>query len=148
MSLALRTTSPWPYASPRTRAAATIARTLLRIGCALVWLLPVTLAGCQHADLAQERAERRMTRLGTAPKLWAESESSRPRRLAHSAEYVAWYFEHEVDCFDHNLDNAGMLIERDVRRGGERLPRDGAKALELMYGKPERIERNAIILFF
>jgi len=96
-------------------------------------------SGCQHQRLAQQRAQ---------PRLDRESEGSRPQHLANTAGYFDWYFRHQTERFGANLQGAGAYLGRDVERAGPRLRTIGQKAAESMYGRPERIEENAILLFF
>lgn len=110
-------------------------------------LLP--LAGCQHQHLAQERAQTRLDRFASTPAYLAESEAGRPQRFVGTADYFGWYFRHQTEEFGANAQAAaGQFLGRDVQRAGERLPADGKEAVRMLYGRPERIEENAILLFF
>jgi len=105
-------------------------------------------SGCQHQRLAQQRAQTRLDRFAATPAHFAESEGSRPQHLANTAGYFDWYFRHQTERFGANLQGAGAYLGRDVERAGPRLRTIGQKAAESMYGRPERIEENAILLFF
>lgn len=139
----------------RLRAVATcVAGTLLQhdLRRATQLLLPLALlaanAGCRHHDLAAGRLEARQAKLHQTAETWAQTEQSRPSRLARTAQHGVWYFQHQAEELDRNLSGAARYLERDLRRWRDRQRVYREKALDLLYGKPERIEPNAIILFY
>jgi len=106
------------------------------------------LAGCQHKQFAERQAAIRVEKLGRTAETWGAAEQSRPSRLDRMARHAAWYFDNQAVEFDRNLRGAGWYLKRDVDRAGYRLPAYGEEALRILYGKPQQIERNAIILFY
>ena len=105
-------------------------------------------AGCQNQKLAEQRSKARIEKLGRAPQIWAASERGRPAKTVQMLKHGEWYIQHQAEELDRNGREAGRLIERELRRPEERGPALGEWGLKLLYGKPERIEGNAIILFF
>jgi hypothetical protein len=106
------------------------------------------LAGCQHQALADREAEIRMQRLSYVPRVAAKSEASRIPRLRFMARHTDWYFRHQARHFDKNLKGAGAYIERNLTQAEERFPPYLQKGGEIIWGRPERIERTAIMLFW
>jgi len=104
--------------------------------------------GCQHNQFAERQAAIRVEKLGRTAETWAAAEQSRPARLDRMVRHAAWYFDNQAVEFNRNLRGAGWYLKRDLDRAGCRLPAYGEEALRILYGKPERIERNAIILFY
>lgn len=106
------------------------------------------LAGCRHPGLAAREAQARQDSLTTTAQIWSRSEQGRPERVRRMSRHVGWYFAHQAECFERNVQGAERYIDRDLERFAPRMQRAGKRAAELLYGKPERIEENAIILFF
>jgi hypothetical protein len=104
--------------------------------------------GCQHKQFAERQAAIRVEKLRRTAEIWAAAEQSRPTRLDRMVQHAAWYFDNQAVEFDRNLRGAGWYLKRDVDRAGYRLPAYGEEALRILYGKPQQIERNAIILFY
>jgi len=120
----------------------------LAIGCALGAALALGATGCQNQKLAEQRSRTRIERLEHTTQIWAASERGRPAKTVQMLRHGEWYIQHQTEELDRNGREAGRLIEREFRRPEDRGPALGEWGLKLLYGKPERIERNAIILFF
>lgn len=85
--------------------------------------------------------------MATTVRYWSAVESKRPERLDRTLQRVPPYFEDQAEDLDRNLAGASQLIQRDVERFEERQPRYLEKTDEILWGKPGRIERSAVVLF-
>lgn len=121
---------------------------LRRSALGLILCSAATLVGCQHQDMAAKHHQARLDKLDRTVQVWGESEAERPAKFAAMLAHANWYFEHQADRFDTNLERAGAFIERDLARPEERLPAVLERAGRAIQGKPERIEPIAIELFF
>ena len=110
--------------------------------------LVVAGGGCRHADLADQRFELRCQRLGRTANVAVESERGRLAALSRTASAVRESEHRHAAASRDNLDELQAYWMRDWERWIERQPlyRDGA--WRILGGHPDRIERNAIILFF
>jgi hypothetical protein len=104
-------------------------------------------AGCQ-SPLAQQRLNKRTQNIERVGEAYTRSEARRPGNLQDAGEYIAANEAHHAERLDSNLREAGKLIDRDIKHFEKSAPEINKKVGELMWGKPEEIEDNAIILFF
>lgn len=110
---------------------------------------PARNAPAEPTNYAAERLNLRLDRVRTTAQVLADSERSRPGKLAYAANYAAVTIpKQNVEHLQRNGQEAGRLIQREFQRFEERQPLYWEKALQILYGKPQDIESNAITLFF
>ena len=120
---------------------------LLQLGGVLLGALAGA-AGCRHADLAEQRLTLRCQRVARTVETAQKHESRRPRRLANTVQEINRGVQRHAEASRGNVDECNLRWQRESHRWLERQPvyREGAR--RILRGKPNRIERNAIILFF
>jgi hypothetical protein len=108
----------------------------------------LALTGCQHKQFADERADRRAGVMQHTLETIAESEAVRPARLERAGRWI----EKEIaDDVVNTEQNAGEFVEffrRDFDRFKNRQTDYQRTIGEILYGKPENLEPNAIRLFW
>ncbi len=127
--------------------AAAFHATRLAAGFSLAALLVAT-AGCQHRQLADKLTARRLQSLSDTADTFAKSEGRRPRELCESLVYADSYFRRQAVELGRNINETGRLAKQEAGRVEHHLIPYSNDALRIMYGKPEEIEENAIILFY
>ncbi len=133
----------------------TMSKTRYRITIRWLNLLPVAglatillVAGCSHADFAEQQVTMRGEHLSKTVEAIVKSERRRPRQLARTADTIRATVSRDTNASRANIDEIRGYWKRDCNRWIERQPVYREKAREILGGDPERIERNAIILFF
>jgi len=108
----------------------------------------IVLSGCDPSPYAQRRLRMREERLNYTVQTWARSEEIRPGRLEHDIAFIP----QDLELHAARLKRAGQWFvdwqKRDAERFRQRGPIYLDKTGKVMWGKPERIEDNAITLFF
>lgn len=76
-------------------------------------------------------------------------ESTRPDRIARTANHVAERIKHQGADFDRMTAGTGKWFERDFNRVNKELPSDAEDWVPFLWCDPgEQIPRNAIRFFF
>ena len=105
------------------------------------------LAGCQQENLAQQRVQRREQSIGRTAEALVKQEQVRPSKLAKVGPYADHEIRRDTEYLSRDLGTAQRILERDLRRFQERKPRYLDETGKQLWGKPETIERNAVLLF-
>lgn len=80
--------------------------------------------------------------------VYLQSERERPQKLERTIALMGHVIEEDAAQLDRNTRWFAKIIESDVRRFEERQPLYRAVILDLLDGKPENLEHNAIDLFY
>jgi hypothetical protein len=106
------------------------------------------LMGCEPSKYSAQRLKMREERLTDTAKLWARAEETRPARLERAGKFI----QDDLALHDARLKRAAQWFvdwqKRDVQRFEERGPVYLDKTGKILWGKPERVEDNAITLFY
>jgi hypothetical protein len=122
---------------------------LLRATVFIAPILPaLTASGCTQPDLARQRLERHDRSMHWTIDTPAARDRAGAQRTARTVSLAGRGAEREARLARGNLDEIAAYGRRDWERWFQRQPRYGREAGRILRGKPERIERNAIILFF
>jgi hypothetical protein len=113
---------------------------------ALLVLGPAT--GCQHADYSQRRLDQRNATLIWTVQQLEKSEASRPDKLDWTFTQIKDVLNDDAQKLDRNVHWIGRIIQSDARRFEDRQPDYRRVILDILDGKPEAIEMNAIDLFY
>lgn len=118
-----------------------------------LWLacaLGVTAAGtgCRHADLAERRLALRSSRVERTASAVVHQEQKRGPALKRTVNIIRQSEQRHAEAARANLDEIDAYWQRDCQRWIERQPIYRDEARQILWGKPDRIEGNAIILFF
>lgn len=103
--------------------------------------------GCRHADLAEKTLQRRVAGMNNTLAVAAESERSRPAKLAHAFEFIDKDTRGSARRLEANVQALNERLEFENERWRENQSLYREKAAEIFGGKPENIEPAAIILF-
>ena len=117
------------------------------IGTSLGIGLAIGVSGCRHEPLAQQRLATRWDNIRTTTEKIADREAENPQRLTRAAEFIRDNLHHHATAFERDLHRVGAYLERDLRRWQENQPAYWREGGRILLGKPETIERTAIILF-
>jgi hypothetical protein len=104
--------------------------------------------GCRHADLAEQRLAMRCERVARTVDTARKRESHRPRRLARTLNEIDRSVRRHARASRVNADEIERYWQRDAQRWLKRQSLYRREAGRVLRGKPDRIERNVIILFF
>lgn len=104
--------------------------------------------GCQHEDLARERWELRQAHVKNVGDAIARSEASRPGKLRHTSARINQAIATDVERTRQNPSELSDYISRDAARWRQRQPEYRDAIERILRGEPERIEPDAIILFY
>gem|GEM_PF-1909670 len=116
-----------------------------------MWLALATAllaTGCQPSSLASRRVQARLERVSDTAQTWAAREQSRPDKLQRAAEFIDRDLRQNAERLRRDGQYVVQWQARNVTHWRARQPVYRDKAAQLLWGKPERIERSAIILFF
>ena len=119
----------------------------IRLCLAAVALLACLATGCQQRGLAQKRMEARLAGINETAETLAKREQKSPQRLAHAADFVDRDVRKDADALGRDFARVKAYLDRDLRRWQERQPEYWDKTERILRGKPETIERTAILLF-
>jgi len=114
------------------------------------WLgigLAIGVTACRQEPLAQRRLALRWDNIRTTTERIADREAESPQRLTRAAEFIRDDLRRHATAFEHDLHGVAAYLERDLRRWQESQPTYWRETGRLLSGKPETIERTAIILF-
>jgi hypothetical protein len=125
------------------------ARPLLRAG-VLTVAASVLLgaAGCQHAGVAEDRLVFRSERVARTARAVERRESLRPQRLERTLREIDRDLRRAAAASRTNIAEIDVYHRDRWQRWSERQPVYQYETRRILGGKPERIEPNAIILFF
>lgn len=121
------------------------------IRCGMLVLAAATLSvlvGCQHQGLARRQLDRRVTRLERTISVAETSERSRPARLERTVAAIQARMDSSVQRTQRNAIAIERYWDRTWQLWEERQPRYRRDLERVFLGEPERIEPNAIIMFF
>ncbi len=113
----------------------------------ILGLAALTLAGC-HSPLAQQQMQQRLSRLQTTADRLARNEQRRPEKLRADIAGLQKALQRGSENLRRNTAWMGELWQQDVTRFRARQPEYRATFLRLLRGHPERLEENAIMLFY
>jgi hypothetical protein len=117
------------------------------IGTSLGIGLAIGVSGCRYEPLAQRRLAMRWDNIRTTTERITDREAENPQRLTRAAEFIRDDLHRHATAFEHDLHGVAAYLERDLRRWQESQPTYWRETGRLLRGKPETIERTAIILF-
>lgn len=105
-------------------------------------------AGCQHAGVAEDRLVFRSERVARTARAIERQESVRPQRLDRTLREIDRDLRRAAAASRTNIAEMDVYHRARWQRWSERQPvyRDATR--RILGGKPERIQPNAIILFF
>ena len=115
---------------------------------ALLGVILVASVGCEPSPFAQQRITYREDHVRRTAEAFAQSEASRPERLRQAVEFISYDLNRTSQHFQRDLDYVDFWWQRDVKRMRDRQPEYEQELGRILRGKPETIERNAIIMFF
>ncbi len=108
----------------------------------------VAAGGCRNADWAERRLALRSEGMAHTVAATAKREGWRPRRLAYTLDKIERGVGRRVELSRANVDEIRLYQQREWQTWLERQPAYRKAARRVLGGKPDRIERNAITLFF
>jgi len=109
------------------------------------------LAGCaqSHASgVARIRAAKRAESIEYVIGTWSATEKPRVARLERAGRFIDGNMKRHERRLARDLDCAKWWWQRDVDRAPERRERYGEALGRILGGKPDRIERIAILMFY
>lgn len=107
----------------------------------------VALAGCQHEDRAKAALASRVARLDATVYAAVRNETIRPSKLQAALDFTAARLRRDVARIPVTLERAGALLREDFERFERNQPVYRAEVEDVLRGRPERIELNAIYMF-
>lgn len=110
-------------------------------------LLAIASLGCETSSLAERRVQTREDRMNDTLTRWGNSIASRPERLDRTLSHIDRREREYAEKFRRSIEGVGRWYERDVEHMKFREPDYKRKLNEILRGKPENIERSAVILF-
>jgi hypothetical protein len=123
------------------------ANRLLPLAGALIGML-VAGEGCRHADLAERRLARRCDGMAHTVNTAAKREGGREQRLAHTFDKIDKGVRRHAEASSANVGRIETRWRRQWQRWFRRQPAYWNAVHRFLAGKPDHIERNAILLFF
>lgn len=117
------------------------------IGTSLGIGLAIGVTACRHEPLAQRRLAMRWDNIRTTTERIADREAESPQRLTRAAEFIGDNLRRHATAFERDLHGVAAYLERDLRRWQESQSTYWRETGRILRGKPETIERTAIILF-
>jgi hypothetical protein len=108
----------------------------------------LVLVGCDPSPYARQRLRMREERLSSTWNTFVKSEKDRPAILARNAAFIPA----NIKLHEARLKAAAQWFvdwqKSDIERFRQRARLNLDKTGKIMWGHPERIEDNAITLFF
>jgi hypothetical protein len=104
-------------------------------------------AGCDNPTAQERIAVRERSFKWTADAL-AYRDKQSPERLKRDLEFLKRDEQKHEEMFARDLRRIQARYEYDVKRWQDRQDDYARKIEEMLRGKPENLERNAIILFY
>lgn len=123
-------------------------RSLYSLGLLAVICVPGLLTGCRANPLVEKRAAVRKERLATTVRIWAEDDQPRPERLRQGMEFIRASERRHAQRLDRTLHGVGIWYDRDAERWRNADENYWQPAGRILMSHPERIERDAIQLFY
>ncbi len=111
-----------------------------------IWLLPAT--GCQHPGEARRAAARREASLAHTFTIYINAEQQRPQKFARTIDLIEQRVSTDAARTAEWPRRLSRLIERDAERFARRQPVYREEIVRTFSGHPERMEHNAIVLFY
>jgi hypothetical protein len=119
-----------------------------RTASGVVALIAIAATGCQPSEKADRALQARLGSLNYTLNRFAKSEQDRPAQLERDLNFAAREFSERPVTLNQNLTWFGQIAQDDVQRWESRQPLYWKKTGEIFWGRPERIENTAIILFW
>lgn len=141
-SPSLRVATCWPG-----RPAGAVRRGLTRllVGALTLAALAAT-TGCEN-PVARKRQQARADSVAWTTRAWAKREQTAPARLGRDFDYIGSGIRRDAELLDRDLHGLQRYIEFDLHRWQERQDDYLRHTGGILRGKPEQIERTAIVLF-
>lgn len=117
----------------------------------VVLLSASVVCGCAstpNSRYAERRFNERIQGMGRTLDAYAESEAKRPGNLARDFAFIGEDIANDARQFDRDLRWWDRQLHNEFARFAARQPDYWREAARIFGGKPERIERNAIDLFY
>lgn len=112
-------------------------------------LMPLLLVcGCAEREFAAQQQQLREEKLERTLVIAVESEVERPERLRGFGREVEYWWTSDVERTRGNVPEYIGCLREDVDRFIERQPAYRDELFDVFWGKPERIERNMIGIFY
>ena len=110
--------------------------------------LLVALPACRQQTMADKQTHMRLQSTHeTAACAWL-GETGRPQRMKNTSAHIEDSIDRDLRKSENNVGDVQRYWQRDWDRWFERDGRYGPEAWKIIRGKTDRIEPNAIILFF
>jgi len=116
------------------------------MACAAASLLLTHTAGCQTSRLAEKRLEKRRLSTRVVFEMCSRSEARRSGQLRRDLDFIPVNMTRHGEKLEHMIGYVGYLAERDMERWQARQPEYVRRAGAILRGKPERIERSAVLM--
>jgi hypothetical protein len=110
--------------------------------------MAVASVGCQHSPPADRRTRMRTEKMQATARVWAKSEQGRPAKVRRALEFIPQDLERQRAALKRSAAHVEDWQKRDFERWRQRQRVYLDEAGRILWGKPEQIERNAIILFY
>ena len=104
--------------------------------------------GCEPSPRAERQVRMRTDNMARTLGGLASSEASRPARLQTSLDFIPSALARDANKLQRSGDYAKFWWDRQLQRFQERQPVYRDEAGRILWGKPQRIEHDAIIMFF
>jgi len=104
--------------------------------------------GCRHQELARRELQLRADSGRRTFDLAVRHERSRPQHLRQTAEAIRSSDARRAKACRDNAKELAAYSHRQWERWQQRQPAYWRELRRLTAGKPDRIERNAILLFY
>lgn len=105
-------------------------------------------ASTPNSRYAEKRFDARIHGMGRTLDAYAESEAKRPGYIARDVRFIGEDIANDTRQFDRDLRWWDIQLRNEFARFAARPPDYWREAVRVFGGKPERIERNAIDLFY
>lgn len=118
--------------------------------CALAGVVSASLAlaGCQHADLAQELTAGRWARVGKTVDTFVSRERGRPAHVRNTFVHIGEDWSRSIERSGRNRARVATFFQDDVERWHNNQPKYAGSLTRILIGKPEMLELRAIELFY
>ena len=113
----------------------------------LLGAVTVAVTGCEE-EYSRQRMTMRTERLQRTVQVWSDSERARPARLERDLAWIPFDTQRRVERTQRDAQWFVDWQKRDIERFHDRGPIYLDKAGKILWGKPEKIEHNAITLFY
>ena len=105
-------------------------------------------SGCQHEALAQKRLHVHQRSMESTLKQVAKSEQTRAPNLQRTWSHIEGSWQRDVRHSRENGPEAEAIWQWHTRAWNRNSRLYGPEAARILFGRPERVEPNAIILCY